>query len=144
MNSLEKEYIYFRSKCVSDEYLADEIKAIQESGGIISFKDDVTDLIYTCADGDECYIDVYPRLYKVLVALGEIEKVKLTEAELAEAEKTGGMSVPDSFFQEEIDRVLEYVKRKRRDIAEGLIVVETPGLEREREPSLTPALAAGQ
>ncbi|MCL1992366.1 MAG: hypothetical protein FWG66_05415 [Spirochaetes bacterium] len=125
MNNLEKEYIYFKSKTAGNEFIANEIRAIQEGGGIVSFKDDVTDLIYTCADGDECHVDVYPRLYWSLVLHGEIEEVELTEEEV-KAEKTAEFSVRRILYKEAFSRVREYVEKARRDIAEGLITVETP------------------
>jgi hypothetical protein len=119
MNSFEKEYItLFKKFNGEDNWIAEEIKNIQESGGIISVTDDGADLIYTCADGDTCEINLYPRLYDALVACGDIEEVELTEAEKKDV-FSKHVSLDEMF-----SRVRKYIEKLRVEIATGGTIID--------------------
>jgi len=110
MNNLDKEYILLKSKRCDDEFITEEIKAIAEGGGIVSVKEDATNITYTCADGDYCIVNKWPRLYDSLVLGGEIEDVELTEEE-----KTNIFSDCPT-YDLQITRVNEYIQKIRKDI----------------------------
>ena len=110
MNNLDKEYMTLLKK-TSDQTKEDEretIQFIKESGGIIKVEEDGHgNLVYTCKNGDTCYIDLFPRLYDGLVMDKEIEPVELTAAEKADL-----FAVPVM-----LDRVKAYIQKLRNEIA---------------------------
>jgi hypothetical protein len=115
MNNLDKEYILLKSKMCDDEFIAEEIIAIKEGGGIVSVKEDTGNLTYYCADGDYCLVNKWPRLYDSLVLGKEIEDIELTEEE-----KTNLFSDCPTFDLQR-KRVDEYIQKIRNEIAAGVI-----------------------